>query len=188
VSAHSESFRKSSQSRLLCFVVTAIAKLATHHRELLPRARVSLGKVCLSVLTIICNNICQTCVAKVLYCIFNAAIVLYQLTHVDLDIHVKVARSRISDARVWRRARDYLGLMNEPAICLSVLGPSRPSCGQAQNPGTVNWSEGRTKMIAHVPFYILGEHEGQDIAYKTCKKNVILCTMHNLLMHSAIPM
>ncbi|XP_059444442.1 uncharacterized protein LOC132176292 isoform X2 [Corylus avellana] len=115
VSADSESFRKSSQSRLLCFVVTAIAKLATHHRELLPRARVSLGKV---------------------------------------------ARSRFSDARVWRRARDYLGLMNEPAICLSVLGPSRPSCGQAQNPGTVNWSEGRTKMIAHVPFYILGEHEG----------------------------
>lgn len=37
--------RKSSQSRLLCFVVTAIAKLATYHRELLPRARVSLTKV-----------------------------------------------------------------------------------------------------------------------------------------------
>lgn len=95
------------------------------------------------------------------WCGFNAATVLYQLTHVNLDMHVKVARSRISDARVWRRARDYLGLMNEPAICLSVLGPSRPSCGQAQNPGTVNWSEGRTKMIAHIPFYILGEHEGQ---------------------------
>lgn len=42
-----ESSRKSSQSRLLCFVVTAIAKLASYHRELLPRARVSLGKVCL---------------------------------------------------------------------------------------------------------------------------------------------
>jgi len=41
------SSRKSSQSRLLCFVVTAIAKLASYHRELLPRARVSLGKVCL---------------------------------------------------------------------------------------------------------------------------------------------
>ncbi|XP_042026573.1 AP-5 complex subunit zeta-1-like isoform X2 [Salvia splendens] len=40
----SSSFRKSSQSRLLCFVVTAIAKLATYHRELLPRARVSLAK------------------------------------------------------------------------------------------------------------------------------------------------
>lgn len=40
--------RKSSQSRLLCFVVTAIAKLATYHRELLPRARVSLTKVLVS--------------------------------------------------------------------------------------------------------------------------------------------
>ncbi len=48
LSSDSETFRKSTQSRLLCFVVTAIAKLATHHRELLPRARVSLGKVCLS--------------------------------------------------------------------------------------------------------------------------------------------
>ncbi|XP_030932867.1 AP-5 complex subunit zeta-1 [Quercus lobata] len=115
LSSDRETFRKSSQSRLLCFVVTAIAKLATHHRELLPRARVSLGKV---------------------------------------------ARSRISDVRVWRRARDYLGLMNEPAICLSVLGPSRPSCGFTRNPGTVNWSDGGTKMIAHVPFYILGEQEG----------------------------
>ncbi|KAK2639560.1 hypothetical protein Ddye_027355 [Dipteronia dyeriana] len=111
----SESYRKSSQSRLLCFVVTAIAKLATYHRELLPRARVSLGKV---------------------------------------------ARSRISDVRVWKRARDYLGLMNEPAICLSVLGPSRPSRGVMQNPGTINWSEGGTKMVAHIPFYILGEQEG----------------------------
>ncbi|KAJ4848498.1 hypothetical protein Tsubulata_003379 [Turnera subulata] len=108
-------FRKTSQSRLLCFVVTAIAKLATYHRELLPRARVSLGKV---------------------------------------------ARSRISDARVWKRARDYLGLMNEPGICLSVLGPSRPSQGQMQSPGTVNWSDAGTKMIAHIPFYILGEQEG----------------------------
>ncbi|KAF5478849.1 hypothetical protein F2P56_005378 [Juglans regia] len=115
LSSDSETSRKSSQSRLLCFVVTAIAKLATHHRELLPRARVSLGKV---------------------------------------------AGSRISDVRVWRRARDYLGLMNEPAICLSVLGPSRPSCGYAQKPGTVNWSEGGTKLIAHIPFYILGEQEG----------------------------
>ena len=44
-----ESSRKSSQSRLLCFVVTAIAKLASYHRELLPRARVSLGKVCLEI-------------------------------------------------------------------------------------------------------------------------------------------
>ena len=79
-----------------------------------------------------------------------------------MDAHIKVARSRISDGRVWRRARDYLGLMNEPAICLSVLGPSRPSCGFTRNPGTVNWSDGGTKMIAHIPFYILGEQEGQE--------------------------
>lgn len=71
-----------------------------------------------------------------------------------------MARSRISDVRVWRRARDYLGLMTEPAISLSVLGPSRPSHGQMQNPGTVKWSDGATKMIAHVPFYILGGQEG----------------------------
>ncbi|XAR56663.1 hypothetical protein NMG60_11037227 [Bertholletia excelsa] len=115
LSSGNATFRKSLQSRLLCFVVTAIAKLATHHRELLPRARVSLGKV---------------------------------------------ARSRISDVRVSRRARDYLGLMHEPAICLSVLGPSRPSHGYMKNPGTVNWSEGATKMISHIPFYILGEQEG----------------------------
>ncbi|XP_050372897.1 uncharacterized protein LOC126790620 [Argentina anserina] len=107
--------RKSSQSRLLCFVITAIAKLATNHRELLPRARFSLSKV---------------------------------------------VRSRISDVRVWRRASDFLGLINEPAISSSVLGPSRPSHGQMQKPGTVKWSDGATKMIAHVPFYILGEQEG----------------------------
>ncbi|CAI9787760.1 unnamed protein product [Fraxinus pennsylvanica] len=106
--------RKSSQSRLLCFVVTAIAKLATYHRELLPRTRVSLAKV---------------------------------------------ARSRISDVRVGKRARDYLGLMNEPAICWSVLGPS-VSNKSTQNPGTVNWNEASSKMIAHVPFYILGAQEG----------------------------
>ncbi|KAJ0045249.1 hypothetical protein Pint_04214 [Pistacia integerrima] len=103
LTADSEKYRKSSQSRLLCFVVTAIAKLATYHRELLPRARVSLGKV---------------------------------------------ARSRISDVRVWKRARDYLGLMSDPAICLSVLGPSHGM----QRPGTVNWSEGGKKMIAPIPF------------------------------------
>ncbi|GAV60648.1 hypothetical protein CFOL_v3_04177 [Cephalotus follicularis] len=115
VSSDGENLRRSSQTRLLCFVVTAIAKLATYHRELLPRARVSLGKV---------------------------------------------ARSRILDTRVWRRAHDYLGLMNEPAISLSVLGPSRASEEHLHNPGTVNWSEGGTKMIAHIPFYILGEQEG----------------------------
>ncbi|KAM5553690.1 AP-5 complex subunit zeta-1 [Rosa sericea] len=115
LSSDNQTSRKSSQSRLLCFVITAIAKLATNHRELLPRARFSLSKV---------------------------------------------VRSRISDVRVWRRACDYLGLINEPAISSSVLGPSRPSHGQMQKPGTVKWSEGATKMIAHVPFYILGEQEG----------------------------
>lgn len=112
LSSNGATFRNSSQARLLCFVVTAIAKLATYHRELQPRARVSLSKV---------------------------------------------ARSQISDVRVWSRARDYLGLMNEPAICLSVLGPSH---GQVKNPGLVNWSEGGRKMIAHIPFYILGVQEG----------------------------
>ncbi|KAI5641686.1 hypothetical protein M9H77_00091 [Catharanthus roseus] len=111
----SSTFRKSSQSRLLCFVVTAIAKLATYHSELVPRARVSLAKV---------------------------------------------ARSRISDPRVWRRAHDYLGLMNEPAVCLSVLGPSKPSSRCIEHPGTVDWNNGSTRMVAHIPFYILGEQEG----------------------------
>ncbi|KAL0855311.1 hypothetical protein Bca101_060464 [Brassica carinata] len=105
--------RRTTQSRLLCFVVTAIAKLATYHRELLPRARVALGKV---------------------------------------------VRSRISDARVWRRAHDYLGLMNEPGICWSVLGPSRVS--EKRFPGTVNWSKGGDKMVAHIPFHILSEQGG----------------------------
>ncbi|XP_057451598.1 uncharacterized protein LOC130743388 [Lotus japonicus] len=115
LSSDKDTYRRSSQSRLLCFVVTAIAKLATHHRELLPRARVALGKV---------------------------------------------ARSRISDIRVWRRACDYLGLMKDPAICSSILGPSRSSQGTTQKIGSMNWSEGATKMIAHIPFYILGEQEG----------------------------
>ncbi|KNA09588.1 hypothetical protein SOVF_152270, partial [Spinacia oleracea] len=105
---------KTGQSRLLCFVVTAIAKLATYHRELLPRARVSLAKV---------------------------------------------ARSRLSDARVWTRARDCLGLLSEPAICMSVLGSSRHPKGE-KYPGTVNWGDGGTKMIAHVPFYILAGQAG----------------------------
>ncbi|KAK8965809.1 hypothetical protein KSP40_PGU008143 [Platanthera guangdongensis] len=37
---------RSSQVRLLCFVITAIAKLATSHTKLLPRARVALAKGC----------------------------------------------------------------------------------------------------------------------------------------------
>ncbi|XP_042379711.1 AP-5 complex subunit zeta-1-like isoform X1 [Zingiber officinale] len=104
--------RKSSQARLLSFVVTSIAKLATCHKELLPRARVSLAKV---------------------------------------------ARSKNIDRRVWRRACDYLGLMSEPAICLSILGPSTE---QVNGPGIINWSEGGSKMVAHIPFYILSEQEG----------------------------
>ncbi|CAM0902481.1 unnamed protein product [Alopecurus aequalis] len=104
--------RKSSQARLLCFVVTAIAKLATCHNEFLPRARVLLSKV---------------------------------------------ARMRTLDRRVWQRACDYLGLMNEPAICLSVLGPST---AQENGPGIVNWSEGGAKMVAHIPFYLLAEQKG----------------------------
>lgn len=105
--------KKSGQARFLCFVVTAIAKLATYHRELIPRARVCLAKV---------------------------------------------ARSRyVLDKTVWMRARDYLGLMNEPAICLSILGPSS---GSHHCPATVRWSEGGTKAVAHIPFYLLGEKDG----------------------------
>jgi AP-5 complex subunit zeta-1 len=51
------SSRKSSQARLLCFVVTTIAKLATCHSELLPRAHVSLSKVLMSV-TCIHHRVC----------------------------------------------------------------------------------------------------------------------------------
>lgn len=71
-----------------------------------------------------------------------------------------MARSRISDARVWKRAQDFLGLMNEPAICLSVFGPST-SGEYMQYPGTINWNEGHKKMIANIPFYILGGQEGK---------------------------
>lgn len=83
------------------------------------------------------------------------------LSLIKLNLHFQVARSRISDVRVWKRAHDYLGLMNDPAISLSILGPSRPS-QSVMHPGAVNWSEGRTKMVAHIPFYILGGQEGQD--------------------------
>lgn len=68
-----------------------------------------------------------------------------------------MARSRISDARVWKRARDYLGLMSDPAICWSILGPSQSGQQHLRSPGTVNWSEGGTKMVAHIPFYILND-------------------------------
>ncbi|EFJ20551.1 hypothetical protein SELMODRAFT_108875 [Selaginella moellendorffii] len=98
-----------AQSRLLCFVITAIAKLATCHRELSPRARVCLAKV---------------------------------------------ARShQLLDKIVWRRARDYLGLMHDHAICSSILG------GQ-HRPGTVEWSKAQTLAVANIPFYLLDEREG----------------------------
>lgn len=71
-----------------------------------------------------------------------------------------MARSRISDVRVWQRARDYLGLMTEPAICLSVLGPSEPSEGHI-SPGVVDWSKGIQNVTLHAPFYILRDQEGQ---------------------------
>jgi len=48
--------------------------------------------------------------------------------------------------------------MNEPGICWSVLGPSRVS--EKRFPGTVNWSEGGQKMVAHIPFHILSEQGG----------------------------
>ena len=50
--------------------------------------------------------------------------------------------------------------MNEPAICLSVLGPST---AQGNGPGIVDWCEGGTKMVAHVPFHLLAEQKGKKI-------------------------
>lgn len=137
-----DTYRRSSQSRLLCFVVTAIAKLATYHRELLPRARVSLGKV--------------------FFGVTGQSIRGHRCNYLsNIGFSFQVARSRISDPRVWRRACDFLGLMKDPAICASILGPSRPAQGTTQKVGSINWSEGSTKMIAHIPFYILGEQEGE---------------------------
>jgi hypothetical protein len=60
---------------------------------------------------------------------------------------------------VWRRARDYLGLMHEPAICSSVLGPST---GYLNRPGSVQWSQGGNKAVASIPFYLLGGNEGTN--------------------------
>ena len=50
--------------------------------------------------------------------------------------------------------------MNEPDICLSVLGPST---AQGNGPGIVDWCEGGTKMVAHVPFYLLAEQKGKKL-------------------------
>lgn len=137
--------RKSLQVRLLCFVVTAIAKLATFHRELLPRARVSLSKVYLDGF--------GWCVSFINFLLVD------WFRYICVMTILQVARSRKSDRRVWSRACDYLGLMNEPALCQTILGPTDdPNMTSA---GMVNWHNRGSKMIAHIPFYILNEQEGK---------------------------
>jgi len=49
--------------------------------------------------------------------------------------------------------------MHEPAICSSVLGPST---GYLNRPGSVQWSQGGTKAVASIPFYLLGGNEGTN--------------------------
>jgi hypothetical protein len=102
-------------------------------------------------------------------------------------IFLQVARTRTSDRRVWQRACDYLGLMQEPAICLSVLGPST---AQGNGPGIVNWSEGETKMVAHVPFYLLAEQKGKSSVntsiitrYYASKNKVALYYIEMFFLH-----
>ena len=70
--------------------------------------------------------------------------------------------------------------MNEPAICLSVLGPST---AQGNGPGIVNWSEGGTKMVAHVPFYLLAEQKGKNYASTSldkCRISILSCSLREL--------
>lgn len=62
------------------------------------------------------------------------------------------------DKSVWRRAHDFIGLMHEPAMCSSILGPPT---GYPNRSGSVQWSEGGTKAVASIPFYILGEKGGK---------------------------
>lgn len=70
----------------------------------------------------------------------------------------KVARShQVLDKVVWRRARDYLGLMHEPAICSSILGPA---AGYHDHPGNLRWADANMKAVTHIPFYVLQEKEG----------------------------
>jgi hypothetical protein len=72
--------------------------------------------------------------------------------------------------------------MNEPAICLSVLGPST---AQGNGPGIVNWSEGGTKMVAHVPFYLLAEQKGKNSASTSlvkCRISILSCSLRELYM------
>lgn len=79
---------------------------------------------------------------------------------------------------MWQRACDYLGLLNEPAVCLSVLGPST---AQGNGPGIVNWSEGGTKMVAHIPFYLLAEQKGKKLFLQTyivkCGVSILSCLL-----------
>lgn len=49
---------------------------------------------------------------------------------------------------------------------MSVLGSSRHPKGE-KYPGTVNWSDGGTKMIAHIPFYILAGQAGESVKFAT---------------------
>jgi len=74
--------------------------------------------------------------------------------------------------------------MNEPAICLSVLGPST---AQGNGPGIVNWSEGGTKMVSHVPFYLLAEQKGKNYASTSldkCRISILSCSLRDMkLVH-----
>lgn len=45
---------------------------------------------------------------------------------------------------------------------MSVLGSSRHPKGE-KYPGTVNWSDGGSKMIAHIPFYVLAGQGGESL-------------------------
>ncbi|KAH7283199.1 hypothetical protein KP509_35G065900 [Ceratopteris richardii] len=70
----------------------------------------------------------------------------------------KVARShQVLDKVVWRHARDYLGLMHEPVICSSILGPSNEI---DDRPGTIRWADADSKAVTHIPFYLLQGKEG----------------------------
>lgn len=108
IGLNGENFRKSSQSRPSMFCCNCYCK----NRELMPRAHVAFGKVCLRTLDFMYLSHWHS---HVLLC--------------SLALHSQVARSWISDKKVWKRARDYLGLISETAICLLVLGPSQPSDG-----------------------------------------------------------
>lgn len=98
-----------------------------------------------------------------LLCVVVTAITKLATCHRELGPRahvclVKVARShQVLDKVVWRRARDYLGLMHEPAICSSILGPA---AGYDDHPGNIRWIDANMKAVAHIPFYLLQEKEG----------------------------